>query len=240
MRAGSNNKIPDRPAPTTGPGHAENPALARSPRRRSPRRFRPRIGSQLALIQISLDPPSPPNEPIFDETLDDSPQSKGPYDERKESTSSGYELPPLPPGGGGPNSGSNYYWPGIDYPFPAIESSRLLQVPKGELMDVEMPRQCSPPPRRCSNVSNISNISYTSTTSERSDLSSMSLTGSYQNLLSPYGLRFGSRSSTQSYSADECDTPPEFIDASGSSGGRPYSMIVSLTLLCHMEQVNRL
>jgi hypothetical protein len=94
-----------------------------------------------------------------------------------------------------------------------IENSRLLQVPRGDQLCDEVPRQCSPPPRRCS---------YASTLSENS---SLSLNTSYQNLLSPFPVtnNNASRSSTHSYSDDNETPPNEFLYIIS----RPYSGQVS-------------
>ncbi|KAH7704802.1 hypothetical protein AAVH_28003 [Aphelenchoides avenae] len=82
-----------------------------------------------------------------------------------------------------------------EYP---ISSSRLLQVPRVDPTPDEVPRQCSPPPRRCS---------YASTTSENS---SASMNASYQNLLSPFISlhRSTSRSSSAHSYSDDNETPP--------------------------------
>lgn len=139
-----------------------------------------RLASQLAIIHISLDPPSPP-------------PSKPDYTDSELSIDYGENY--VPP----------FYWQ-YDCSH-RINNSHLLQVPgSNDLLDDGMPRQHSPPPRRCS---------YASTTSENS---SISLNASYQNLLSPfmYNLRITpnnviDRQTSHSITSDDSETPPPML-----------------------------
>lgn len=96
-----------------------------------------RLASQLAVIHISLDPPSPPPlEPNYT-------NSKLSVDYSKD------------------NYISSFTWQ-YDYGH-RIDDSRLLQVPgSSDLLDDGIPRQCSPPPRRFSYASTTSENSSTS------------------------------------------------------------------------------
>ena len=127
-----------------------------------------RFADKLAVIKISLNPPSPP---LITESECPTPVAAG----------------DIIPGFG-------------DFLLPVINGNNLLQVPKSDTDEIE--RQCSPPPRRCS---------QTSTFSDNSSVS-ISLNASYQNLLSP-GVQNSNRGRSASHRYSEgSDTPPnEFL-----------------------------
>lgn len=95
--------------------------------------------------------------------------------------------------------------------YTTIENTNLLQVPKIEPDEIE--RQSSPPPRRCSQTSTFS------------DSVSISLTSSYQNLLSPSANR--GRSASHCFSEESGTPPNEFLFVIQ----RPLSAQVSF--FCH-------
>ncbi|KAL3090393.1 hypothetical protein niasHS_006845 [Heterodera schachtii] len=156
---------------------AAPPQQSQSPRMR-------RFAERLAVIQISLDPPSPP-EFALQSPPDDPPPSFHPF----------------------------WLSPAYESHFRPIEDSLLLQVPKvNDCEDAPNPfRQCSPPPRRCSFASTLSESSSISlNTSYQSLLFSPSGVDQTPHLAQrcPYGhSRRRSRSSTHC-SEGEADTPP--------------------------------
>uniref|UniRef100_A0A914HA79 non-specific serine/threonine protein kinase n=1 Tax=Globodera rostochiensis TaxID=31243 RepID=A0A914HA79_GLORO len=179
---------------------AASPVVS-EPQQQSPRMRR--FAERLAVIQISLDPPSPP-EFALQSPPDEPPPSYNPF-----WMSPAYE---------------NYFRP--------IEDSLLLQVPRvsdGEDA-ADLLRQCSPPPRRCSYASTLSenSSSISLNTSYQSLLFSPSGTDQPQHTQRSHGYsRERSRSSTHC-SEGESDTPPlptnevQFVYAMArKNGGSP-------------------
>lgn len=171
-----------------------------------------RLASKLSVIQISLDPPSPPRIASLGDFVDFYPDHihhENLYMEK----------------------------------FHRVDDAFLLQVPRGsiggmsdwDLGSQDLPRQCSPPPRRSSYTSTMTNSSTNEECGPNSSL--FSLTNSYQSLLlSPLsgvsnaegGILQRQRSSASSSYSRE-NTPPEFVyhqQMYENSARRSFSVLV--------------
>ncbi|KAI6227537.1 Non-specific serine/threonine protein kinase [Aphelenchoides fujianensis] len=163
-----------------------------------------RLASHLSVIRILLNPPSPPSSEPDSPDLPISPhRNRRRSEEPADGENSRAHSPPtftLAACSGGDGGGKQA----------GLSANCFLQVPRCDPMPEDIPRLCSPPPRRCSNSS-----AY----SEQSTTSSMT---SYPNMLSPAMYANSTRSNSfASYSEDDNETPPNELLGAGLL--RPHS-----------------